>query len=1075
MKQALLTILLFILPMMACADNGGSCGDNLTWKYEPSTKTLTISGSGAMKDYTGLDRCPWYSYYYSNSVVKAVIEEGVTSIGNYAFCECGDLQDIIIPNSMISIGHRAFYKCYNLTSVTIPNNVTTIYNGAFEESGLKSISIPNSINAIQDNTFKLCRSLSSAAIPSSVTKIGDNAFYRCPLNSVLIPNGVTTIGNNAFQYCKMTTLTIPNSVKTIGNSAFQACTNMTSVIIGENVTSIGESAFLYCENLSRVLCYPEEAPTSKNTAINYSANIFVSETAYPSYKSSSEWANRNVRTTEIEPIEVGGIYYNIGVISSFAEITQKANGHYDVASLEIPRTISYDNREYDVKYVGYEAFCGCENLVKVTIPNSVTSIGYRAFDGCRSLFSIDIPNSVVTIGERAFYGCSSLNSLVIGNNVINISDLAFYGCSSLLSLSIPHNVTSIGIRAFSNCESLSSVSIGNGMTSIGDGAFEVCRNLMSLNLGNNVSNIGENAFYYCEKLTTISIPSSVSRIGDKAFLFCSSLKSVQIEDLSTWCQIQFDGVWANPLKVAHHLYLNGKEVKDLVIPNTITLISDYAFYGCWGLTSVDIPNNVTSIGAEAFSNCISTISANISNSVTTIGESAFSECTSLQSVKIPDGLQLLKNRLFYGCLSLRDITIPSSIEVIYQEAFAKCNELESINLLPTTPPFIYDNSFSNYSVHLKVPKGCKEAYQTALGWMNFTNISDADKYKIIYIVDGEQYKTEEIEEGEAITPEAEPTKEGYTFSGWSDLPETMPAKDVTVTGTFTVNKYKLTYSVDGEEYKSYDVEYGSTITSETEPTKEGYTFSGWSDLPETMPAKDVTVTGTFTVNKYKLTYSVDGEEYKSYDIEYGSTITSETEPTKEGYTFSGWNDIPETMPAKDVTVTGTFTVNKYKLTYSVDGEEYKSYDVEYGSTITSETEPTQEGYTFSGWSNLPETMPAKDVTVTGTFTINKYKVTYMIDGEVYQTVEVEYGSTITPPNPGNREGYDFAWGDYPSTMPAEDITINGSYTATDIRAILADESDVKIFTVSGKPLNNMQKGVNILRYKDGRTQKLIIK
>ena len=303
----------------------------------------------------------------------------------------------------------------------------------------------------------------------------------------------------------------------------------------------------------------------------------------------------------------------------------------------------------------------------------------------------------------------------------------------------------------------------------------------------------------------------------------------------------------------------------------------------------------------------------------------------------------------------------------------------------------------------------------------------------------------------------------------------MPANDVTVTGTFTVNKYKLTYTVDGEEYKSSEVEYGSTITAEKEPTKEGYTFSGWSDIPETMPANDVTVTGTFTVNKYKLTYTVDGEEYKSSEVEYGSIITAETEPTKEGYTFSGWSDIPETMPANDVTVTGTFTVNKYKLAYTVDGEEYKSAEVEYGSAITAESEPTKEGYTFSGWSDIPETMPAKDVTVSGTFTINKYKVTYIIDGEEYKTEEVEYGSTITPPNPDDREGFAFAWDDYPCTMPANDITITGSYTATAINAILAADPDVKIYTVSGKPINKLQKGVNILRYKDGKTRKIVVK
>jgi hypothetical protein len=115
------------------------------------------------------------------------------------------------------------------------------------------------------------------------------------------------------------------------------------------------------------------------------------------------------------------------------------------------------------------------------------------------------------------------------------------------------------------------------------------------------------------------------------------------------------------------------------------------------------------------------------------------------------------------------------------------------------------------------------------------------------------------------------------------------------------------------------------------------------------------------------------------------------------------------------------------------------------------------------------------VTVIGSFTINKYKITYIIDGEVYLTEEVEYGSTITPPNPGDHEGYDFAWDEYPKTMPAHDITINGTYTATGIEAILASELDVKIFTVSGKQINRVQKGINILRYKDGRTRKIVVK
>ena len=240
--------------------------------------------------------------------------------------------------------------------------------------------------------------------------------------------------------------------------------------------------------------------------------------------------------------------------------------------------------------------------------------------------------------------------------------------------------------------------------------------------------------------------------------------------------------------------------------------------------------------------------------------------------------------------------------------------------------------------------------------------------------------------------------------------------DVTVTGSFSKGEYQLTYIVDGKVYKTIRMDYGNDITAEIAPEKDGYTFSGWSEIPATMPAKDVTVTGNFTVNKYTLTYKVDGKTYKTAEVEYCADITPEQAPTKEGYTFSGWSEIPETMPAKDVIVTGSFTVNKYNLTYKVDGETYKTADVEYGADITPETAPTKEGYTFSGWSEIPETMPAKDVTVTGSFTL--------IDA---------------------------------------------------IEDVIADDGTYQIYTVDGKPVEALQKGVNIIKYQNGTTKKVMVK
>ncbi len=386
---------------------------------------------------------------------------------------------------------------------------------------------------------------------------------------------------------------------------------------------------------------------------------------------------------------------------------------------------------------------------------------------------------------------------------------------------------------------------------------------------------------------------------------------------------------------------------------------------------------------------------------------------------------------------------------------------------PETEPKKEGYTFSGWS---EVPETMPDHDVTVTG--TFT----INKYKLTYLIDGESYKTFEVDYGATITPEAAPTKEGHTFSGWSEIPETMPAKDITVNGSFTVNKYKLIYIVDGEEYKACEIDYGTTITPETEPSKEGYTFSGWSEIPETMPARNVVVTGSFTVNTYTLTYQVDGEDYKTYKQEYGSAITPEAEPaSKEGHTFSGWSEIPETMPAHDITVTGKFTVNKYVLIYLLDGKEYKTLEVDYGSTIVPEAEPApKEGYTFSGWEGLPETMPAQIVIATGTYTVNKYKLTYMIGNETYKEVEIEYGSTIpTEPQPDG-DYVRFVWVGVPETMPAHDVIVYADFE-TGITDVMALQGVRCIYSPNGKRISKLQKGVNIVVMNDGSIKKVYVK
>lgn len=516
-----------------------------------------------------------------------------------------------------------------------------------------------------------------------------------------------------------------------------------------------------------------------------------------------------------DAVEIDGIYYNLLSKGNIAEVAYNPNKYS--GDVVIPSSVVYENTEYSVEIIAGWAFNNCLDLTSVNIPNSVKKIGERAFGTCIKLKSIVIPEGVEIIRKNTFYQCQELQSITIPSTVTTIEGLAFDYCDKLQRF----NITSLewwinltfdghhGIHLFINNEEIKEVTIPSSVIEIRDCLFSGCEGIESVVLHNGITSIGKYAFADCG-IETINIPESVLSIGDFAFY-------------------------------------NNSKIKDVTIPENVLSVGNSLFWGCSSLETVNLPNSITKLDGT-FGYCTSLKEVTIPDGVKEL-RFAFCRCTSLSSIIIPNSVEDIGYSSFSGCSNLQTVKIGSGVISVSWESFINCKNLSEVYCYATNVPNTNSGAFSGSYIEyatLFVPSSSIEQYKATEPWKSFGNIVGLPKYHLTYLVDNEVYKDYELEENTAITPEQAATKEGYTFSGWSDIPSTMPAHDVTVTGTFSINTYKLTYKVDGEVYRTYDVEYGATITPEAAPTKEGYTFSGWSEIPTTMPAHDVIVTGTFT-------------------------------------------------------------------------------------------------------------------------------------------------------------------------------------------------------------------------------------
>ena len=692
---------------IAAQTTSGRCGSNLRWSYDSSTKTLTITGNGAIDDYgynydTHKHTMPWEPY--RDDIEKIILPSGLTRIGKYAFYDCSKLNSITIPNGVTSIGMCAFSGCTSLVKASVPNSVTDMDSQAFWD-------VPNIIyhgnaygaprdarcqngyvegNIVYSNSSKqtlvACASNTQGAItiPSSVTAIGPKAFYVCKyVTSITIPNSVQSIGKDAFSCCfKLTTLFIPASVTTIGEDAFSYCTKMESITIANSNVTIRKSAFSKCRSLQYIysnanidLSLTEAPNTAKKLA--YSGSGSSSNTSYasasPQPSEDTSGSNKCGPNLTWRLDEASGTL----VISGYGPMYQYATK----AGFESPWN-DYSTRS---------------KIRNIQLPEGLTVIGSYAFYFCSNVTSITLPQSLCVIGDHAFSSCKNLTSITIPYNVHTIGEYAFAYCENLTSVSLPQNglISKIESGTFSTT-AITSIELPNSVSVIGGYAFSKCQNLKSVTLPKYINEIAKAAFDACPKVKINEYKKSTTPSSDAYSGVCGEKLNWHLDNYGvltiTGSGAMFN--YSSDNKAPWGAYAIRSKIQKVVLPEGLTNIGDYAFYFCSNLTSINFPKSCRSIGHCAFNSCNSLTQLVLTEGLEKLDYGAFWSCPKLTSVKLPNSLLYIENNAFYSCSGLTSVLIPNSVNSIGYGVFGSCTALQSVTL-SNCVTLINDNAFND--------------------------------------------------------------------------------------------------------------------------------------------------------------------------------------------------------------------------------------------------------------------------------------------------------------------------------------------------------------------------------------------
>ena len=534
-----------------------------------------------------------------------------------------------------------------------------------------------------------------------VKKIRERAFYWSKgVKKIVIPEGVEIIERDAFSDSGIETIVLPESVTSIGKEAFWKCEKLTSIVIPSKVTVIDYFTFLGCANLKSITI-PESVTTIRSGAFTGCSSL--TEIKLPS------------KLTYID----GGLL----------------KGCSSLENIKIPDSVTV---------IGGEVFADCTNVKSIEIPKSAELVGDRTFLNCVNLEAIVIPEETTKIGEYSFYGCEKLKDIVIPEKVNKINDCAFANCAGLEDVTIPKSVTYIGNAAFSNCNNILNLRISDMEQWFEIDFFSASSNPMYYSqniyiagekvnenfvIPQSVTSIQNYAFAGVKCLESITFPKNLKNIATWAFVG-SKFTNLYISDLNAWWSVE-SSLHNNPMEHAEHVYVDGKELTELVIPEGIEVIKPYLFLGCKSLKRVVFPEGVTTIGTGAFSDCENLQEITVSDKVKAIGSNAFSGCKKIEKLyigsvsswcrinfadsysnpmiyaknlyikgqllngvlSVPSETKEINRYAFYGCNALEEVIIEDGVETISLYAFKECINLKKVTI-PTSVTVIEGASFS---------------------------------------------------------------------------------------------------------------------------------------------------------------------------------------------------------------------------------------------------------------------------------------------------------------------------------------------------------------------------------------------